>query len=281
MCQTRVLNVAFISRSPIIVDLIFFRPRLCPLHNYHQLRCNNDDGCQIREQGDQEEGSGLHVQCQGECFIRRAFRAIIDANASLTWQAATNLSDVEADEDKNAARVVEENRLKKDALLGYGKADLLKLSPVFGRWNKRVLMPTEVSKMVTSMEDKIERYAEEHLIDLILPPDAIVTTLATGPADGGDVLPLLQFREGVDQKAIPAAGGQHRLAALKIICQKLEARIESKANEIRKVSEKLEASPDDATLQREIETLTSEMTKLKKKLKGQSMWGFRIYDLGE
>jgi hypothetical protein len=206
---------------------------------------------------------------------------MIDAHASFPWQAATNLSDVEADADENAARVLEENRLKKDALLGYGKADLLKLSPVFGTWNKRVLMPTEVTKMVTSMEDKIERYAEEHLIDLILPPDAILTSLATGPADGGDVLPLLEFSEGVDQKAIPAAGGQHRLAALKIICQKLEGKIESKANDIRKVTEKLEASPDDATLQREIETLTSDIMKLKKKLKGQGMWGFRIYDLGE
>lgn len=198
------------------------------------------------------------------------------------WQAVTTtLSDVEADPDMNAERVLEENRLKKDAFLGYCKGDLIKLAPVFGKWNNRELMPSQVAKMVDSMEGKIERYTEEHLIDLILSPDAVETTLATVSGDGGDVFPLLKFRDGVDLAAIPAAGGQHRLAALKIICKKIEGRIETKANELRKVSEKLEESPDDERLSQESDMLTGHITKLKKRLKGESMWGFRIYDLGK
>jgi hypothetical protein len=198
------------------------------------------------------------------------------------FQIVANMDGIEADPDVVAARVAEENAKKESASLGYAKIDVVQLDPKFGRWNEREIVPGQVSRMVISMRGKMDRYSQENLIPIVVPKSWISGALADSSGNGADVYPTLTWSATADLNNVQAAGGQHRLSAMKIISDEYQAEIETKTIEIDKIQVKLENGSDGrAELLAEKGSLESERAALMKQMKGQRMWGVRVYDFGE
>lgn len=160
--------------------------------------------------------------------------------------------------DEKAKELQSESELIKSALLGYGKADILKLDLLFGTWNIREIRESEVSLLQESFKEGIQRYVTKNLIPIVLDKDDIdVSKLAKEPSAGGDVFPIIEFKRRVSP--ILAAGGQHRRAVILRLQESL--------------------LKDIAALEKGEEK--GELTALKQKLKGIGYWGFAIYDKGK
>jgi len=183
--------------------------------------------------------------------------------------------------DEVAKAAKERSQKIKSALLGYAKIDIATLKLVFRRYNSRGINEEEVRKMVESLKKGMERYFSRYLIDFALKLESLVLeTLSQEEGDGGDDFNFLEWTEGKVPTEVQACSGQHRVAALLALKAEYEAalkKLETEREAERKKFKKADG-PDNSELIRE---LGRSILALQRKLRGLTVWGVRVYDIGE
>jgi hypothetical protein len=182
--------------------------------------------------------------------------------------------DLEALRDADK-KVQEEQRLVQTALIGYAKADFLKMAPTFGTWNDRVVVQSEVKKLLASMQTEgVQRYVARNLIPIVVPKQSIAAgSVKQEPGLGGDEFPLLTWNEN-GPPDIHAAGGQHRFEALSLLRGQYTALAKRQRLELNKAKE---SKPVNEDMVKSAERRLAQTTDI---LEGLGMWGFIIYDYG-
>jgi hypothetical protein len=179
--------------------------------------------------------------------------------------------------DKVAAKIHEDTELCATAFLGYAKADLFEIAPVWRTWNPRPLVPVQVNRLEDSMlRMGLQRYVPSHRIPLAVDKDWIeVDKLTKITGTGADDLPLLVFRPNGTRTGIPAPGGQHREGALKKVREKWVKILDRYKKDLAQLEKEEEVEED------EINHLRARIAEKEEEIDGMGMWGFVLYDLGE
>jgi hypothetical protein len=166
-----------------------------------------------------------------------------------------------------------------DAFLGYGKADLLVLQPVWRRWNKRPVVTAEVKKLELGMQtDGVQRYVPGHRIPILVHRESVnVEKLQRAVGGPGDKLPMIEWSPNADMTQVYGAGGQHRFQALSNLKDRLVKGIRVSEAEVKRLKAAVDAG--EAT-EDDVRSAQAKLTAEQIKLAGAGMWGFAIYDLG-
>jgi len=206
-----------------------------------------------------------------------------------------DLKDVEPSVDEVAQRLREREDLCQTAFLGYGKWDLLEMSPVWGVYNKRPKEPSQAMKIMKSyLVHGVERYVPANRIPIILPRSWVQTdSLTTVVGKGGDDLPEIKWTKEADLGNIKGASGQHRFEGLKLYREHLVRELKG-ANRSQRELETMrdlratgqaDESQDDSDVETErsdeLKTQTDEANRLKGELVRVGQWGFVLYDEGK
>jgi hypothetical protein len=194
--------------------------------------------------------------------------------------APSNTSDIELLEDVVASTLKEREQKCAAAFLGYGKADILVLKPVWRTWNKRELVASQAHKIYESFRTHgIQRYVPSHRIPIIVPRDWIVVSKLTQKADtSGDDLPVIEWTAKANMEKIPGATGQHRGEALAMYARWLDKQKEKLEKEIGILNGR-KGNNEDVTDQ-DVEEVNEQLRKVKKIRAGVGYWGFVVYDYG-
>ncbi|KIK22157.1 hypothetical protein PISMIDRAFT_23793 [Pisolithus microcarpus 441] len=122
------------------------------------------------------------------------------------------------------------NEQVKKALLGYARFDILQNCDVlkFGKWNPRQLLPSQVAALGNSfLINGVDRFNYSYAMPLVMDKSSIEEGSYMPTPDAGPNLPELKLRDGLPKDfKITAAGGQHRVAALKDWYAKKKAQLE-------------------------------------------------------
>ena len=162
---------------------------------------------------------------------------------------------------------------------GFARMDLFgAVRPEFGRYNPRPINQTEVKKLYMGfIQEGILRYDVIHAIPLILSKDDYeATSISTDPTKGKD-LPVIEWSEhAITQRKVIAAGGQHRVEALRTWIEAIETQI-SRENVRRK---KLEDDLDDPAIAEEVAKIDNTLREHKRRLTEGGYWMVSVYDEG-
>jgi len=124
------------------------------------------------------------------------------------------------------------------ALIGYARLDILdnKDRLIFGIWNPRKLVNTQLSSLRESFANGVDRFNPLHAMPLVVHRDWLKSNSYLPSWTAGAPLPELKIANGVpDDWKFKAAGGQHRINALGPFVdsrQKQLKELETEANNI-------------------------------------------------
>jgi hypothetical protein len=166
------------------------------------------------------------------------------------------------------------------ALIGYAKTDILKINLVFKRYNARLLNDGQTKKIFESLKKGIERYKPKNLITIrVKKEDVDEKTVTDDPGVGGDDFDFLGWKDDKAPEEVIACSGQHRVAALQMMKDEYERTLEKTKKDWEVERRKFQkGQTDDAGRARK---LGDQVSKLEAELRGLSMWGIVIYDIGE
>jgi hypothetical protein len=175
--------------------------------------------------------------------------------------------------DDTAQALAERDALCGHAFLGYAKADLLLLDPIWRTWNKRVLVPVQVKKAMESFQKHgMQRYVPKNRIPIVIRREWVdESKLRKNVGSGADDLPEIVWKGNGHLGKILGASGQHRFEAVKETKEQLRKQL------IKLTNEREGLNDDDKD---ELASLDREIAQLKGKFDIAGMWGFAIYDYG-
>jgi len=124
-----------------------------------------------------------------------------------------------------------DEKLKKDkavlkALIGYSRLDILEHADrlKFGEYNPHHVDNAQVQKLLESFYiNEVDRYLPDHLIDLFIDRKLLVGQCWSDDKYAGEKLPKVEIVSNAPADwCFVAAGGQHRLEALKLWIVKIQ-----------------------------------------------------------
>ncbi|KAI5987131.1 hypothetical protein EDC04DRAFT_2997072 [Pisolithus marmoratus] len=97
----------------------------------------------------------------------------------------------------------------------------------FGKWNPHLLIKAQITSLMESFQvNAVDRFNPAHVIPLIIPKNLIKHGMYTTEISNKSPIPVLQVRDDAPTNWIlPVAGGQHRVAVLKIWLEKKHAQL--------------------------------------------------------
>ncbi|KAI6001145.1 hypothetical protein EDC04DRAFT_2908696 [Pisolithus marmoratus] len=138
------------------------------------------------------------------------------------------------------------NEKIKNTMIGYATLDVLKFHDrlQFGKWNPRLLIKSQIMVLVESFQvNAVDRFNPAHAIPLIVPRNLIKRGTYTTEVSSKTTIPVLQVRDDAPHNwNLPAAGGQHRVAALEIWLEKKRAQLNEYIAKERSIQKQ---DPDD------------------------------------
>jgi len=165
-----------------------------------------------------------------------------------------------------------------DAMIGFAKVNLLSpLKPIFfGSFNSRPIDNKSVQALVANMEFvgvQSDRY--ENAIPLLVNPgDIDLSSIERDITDISQAPDLKLTNESVEM--FQAAGGRHRMEAVKV----LNVRLEEKIEVLRRQIERLKIKKSNKNNERR-QALTQDLKILEAKMAGLGWWTVILYNKGK
>ncbi|KAI6043293.1 hypothetical protein EDC04DRAFT_2891139 [Pisolithus marmoratus] len=121
------------------------------------------------------------------------------------------------------------NEKIKNTMIGYVTLDVLKFHDrlQFGKWNPRLLIKSQIMALMESFQvNTVDQFNLAHAIPLIVPKNLIKRGTYMTEVSSKTAIPILQVRDDAPPNwNLPAAGGQHCIAALEIWLEKKRAQL--------------------------------------------------------
>ena len=183
-----------------------------------------------------------------------------------------------------------EDRVEK-ALLGYARMDVLERELTFGTWNSRHLNDLEKKLLLESFNiNGLRRFEIQYAIPIVVPKHAVVLSSLARRANietelpDGSHLNILEFTQDAPD-AILAAGGRHRVAALKEWLQQQQDILHDEEQELETLCNLVKADDDAAAAtagyRDEISEREARVAMFKGIVDTNGEWVIGVYDEGQ
>jgi len=171
------------------------------------------------------------------------------------------------------------------ALIGYARLDILEHADrlKFGEYNPRRVDNVQVQKLLESFYiNEVDRYLPDHLIHLFIARKLLVGQCWSDDKYAGEKLPKVEIVSSAPADwCFIAAGGQHRLEALKLWIVKIQKLLNDKQQEEKKIlNQEVDDETKDETLLYLTNVLQPQIDHLKAKVTANGNWIIALYDKG-
>ena len=177
------------------------------------------------------------------------------------------------------------NKAALKALIGYARLDILEHADrlKFGEYNPRRIDNSQVQKLLESFYiNKVDRYLPDHLIHLFVDRKLLVGQCWSDDKYAGEKLPKVEIVSNAPADwCFIAAGGHHRLEALKLWIVKIQKLLNDKQQEEKKIlNQEVDDEMKDDTLVYLTNVLQPQIEHLKAKVTANRSWIVSLYDKG-
>ncbi|KAI6019123.1 hypothetical protein EDC04DRAFT_2901858 [Pisolithus marmoratus] len=174
------------------------------------------------------------------------------------------------------------NEKIKQVMLGYATFDVLKFQDrlQFGKWNPRLLIKAQITSLMESFQvNTVDRFNPAHAIPLIVPKNLIKHGTYTTEISNKSPIPVLQVRDdALTNWILPAAGGQHRVAALEIWLEKKHTQLNEYIVKEHALRKQDPANIDEAELKQWNEGAKKEKDALEGVVEYEGAWLVSLFD---
>ncbi|KAI6025438.1 hypothetical protein EDC04DRAFT_2899879 [Pisolithus marmoratus] len=174
------------------------------------------------------------------------------------------------------------NEKIKQAMLGYAMFDILKFRDrlQFGKWNPRLLIKAQITSLVELFQvNAVDQFNPAHVIPLIVPKNLIKRGTYMTEISNNTPIPVLQVSNDAPTNwSLPAAGGQHRVAALETWLEKKCAQLNEYIVKERALRKQDPANVDEAELKQWNEGAKKEKDALEGVVAYEGAWIVSLFD---
>lgn len=187
--------------------------------------------------------------------------------------------------EETIEQVNAKNVKAKEAFLGYASFDVLhhEARLIFSKYNPRPLVKAQVQALVQLFHvDGVDRFNPQFSIPLIVNKDLLREGCWTVDVETGDSLPELEIAEDADSNwTFMAAGGQHRVAALKEWLERKGKQLKELQWEESKILAQDVEGVDTGALAYLNKKLKVEREELEGVLRNEGRWMVALFDNGK
>ena len=175
----------------------------------------------------------------------------------------------------------------KEAIIGYGRVDFVaNFDQVRWRqWNERRVDNMKATLMRNSfLLNGMDRFNPTHAIPLVVnAKDVVQGAFVRDPTHVRDELPIVKFKDSAAGKdGVKAAGGQHRVAAMKLWIEVQQVRKKELENEISKIKNRSADTEDaDVDVRAHNERLKPQLQSVSNLLACNGEWIVSLFDQGK
>ncbi|KAI5991331.1 hypothetical protein EDC04DRAFT_2911608 [Pisolithus marmoratus] len=150
----------------------------------------------------------------------------------------------------------------------------------FGKWNPCLLIKAQIMSLMESFQvNTVDRLNPAHVIPLIIPKNLIKCGMYMTEISNKSPIPVLQVRDDAPTNWIlPAAGGQHRVAALEIWLEKKHAQLNKYIVKERALRKQDPTNVDEAKLKQWNEGAKKEKDVLEGVVEYEGAWLVSLFD---